>query len=114
MHHTNVGTLRMDEALTERRNLLKELGLLHASEEHLVDSLICLPPFQGNSQQHGSNADHGYDSDMGDEIFVTPSSGSTRKPAKRRASSQRSKTTNKVSRASQENTLEKYLKPKNN
>ena len=111
MHHSKIGTLKMKEALEERRHFLRRLGFLHPTEEDLVDSLTCLPPLQ-SSQQHGSH-DKLADTDSdGEDIFITPLPA-PRKPVKKRALSQQPRASKKRKRSlplSQGNTLEKYLK----
>lgn len=106
IHHHKLGTLRMQEALEERRDVLIRLGFLRPSEEHLVDSLTCLPPTQHKDNKENS----GIDSDENDDIFITPATSS--KPARKRASSQQPRTTRKKKRSlplSQGNTLDHYF-----
>ena len=64
-HHTNLVTLRCEEALAERKRVCRMLGLLRKEDEHLVKSLT--EPLPLANVQRTFN-----EQDEIEDIFITP------------------------------------------
>jgi hypothetical protein len=66
-HHSTLGTLRMKEALDERRRICTTLGLLDESDQHLVTSLTDILPIKNQFTDVEPES-----SDDDQDIFITP------------------------------------------